>query len=329
MIGVPLFGRNAGHWFQSGVSSDTVDELTPAISDTGVIAGTMTGDDGNPEAYAWLPNRTGVSLGTLPGDYKSYAYAISRNGLFIVGQSMRQLQDPPYVIATAVVWTARVDRKGGRTTMTWEIHALPKGGLDTVGAVFPGVLMRLWGGWGVNDFGQVAGDAYQDDPDSGNWWEIAVVWNPRGDGKGWQLQRLPMPAGSMAADFPYTEALAINNQGEIVGDVWGSAAAPALWKTGSPTGKAWKLTVLPSLSSTPMWDIATAINDRGDIVGYCSDADWNPQATRWAAESPRSPVRTLGFPGEMSAAYSVNNRGIAVGGYVSDGVERAYAVQFR
>jgi uncharacterized membrane protein len=329
MIGVPLFGRNEGHWFESGVSSGVVDELMPAISDTGVIAGTITGDNGNPEAYAWMPNHVGVHLGTLPGDFKSYAYAISRNGSFIVGQSMRQLPEAPYVIATAVVWTARVDRTDGKTAIAWEIHALPKGGLDTVGAVFPGVLLRLWGGWGVNDSGQIAGDAYQYDPDSGSWWEIAVVWNPMGHGRGWQVQRLPMTADPMAADFPYTEALAINNRGEIVGDVWGLEAAPALWKTDRPAGKAWTLTVLPTLNATPMWDVAWGINDRGDIVGSCYDSGWVQQATRWDANAPLSPVQTLGFPGEWSAAYSVNNRGIAGGGYGIGDVERAYAVQFR
>jgi uncharacterized membrane protein len=329
MIGVPLFGRNEGKWFESGVSSDGVGELMPAISDTGVIAGTITGDNGNSEAYAWMPNHGGVPLGTLPGDFASYAYAISRNGLFIVGQSMGQPGDSPYVIATAVVWTARVNQTHGKTTIAWEIHALPKGGLDTLGAVLPGVLLRLWGGWGVNDSGQIAGDAYQYDPDSDEYWEIAVVWNPRSHGSGWQVQQLPMTADPMAADFPYTEALAINNQGDIVGDVWGSAAAPALWKTGPPAGKAWALTVLPSLNGTRMWDIAWGINDRGDIVGYCYDSDWNAQATRWNAYARRSQVQTLGFPGEWSAAFSVNNLGIAVGAYGIGDVERAYAVQFR
>ena len=42
MIGVPLFGPNAGNWFESGVSSSVVDELLPAISNTGMIAGTIT-----------------------------------------------------------------------------------------------------------------------------------------------------------------------------------------------------------------------------------------------------------------------------------------------
>lgn len=325
MIGVPLFGRNARDWFESGVSSSAVDAyvLTPAISNTGVIAGTITGENGSPEAYAWMPNRGGFHLGTLPGGFASYAYAINHLGTFIVGQSFRELPEAPYVIATAVVWTPRVNWTDGRPTLAWEIHALPTGGLEKPGAVFDGVTLRLWGGWGVNDSGQIAGDAYEFNADTGEWWEIAVVWNPTRHGGGWKVQRLPM-----AADFPYTEALAINDLGEVVGDVWESAAAPALWKKDSHKGRTWELTVLPTLSSTPMWDVAKSINDRGDIVGYCYDSDWVQQATRWNAHAPLSPARTVGFPGDWNVAYGVNNFGIAVGGYaIGDGPEQAVAMK--
>jgi uncharacterized membrane protein len=324
MIGVPLFGPNAGNWFESGVSS-AVGELLPAISNTGMIAGTITGDNGYPEAYAWLPNHAGFHLGTLPGDSWSLAYAINHPGTFIVGQSFRGLPGVPSTIGTAVVWTPRVNWTHGRPTLAWEIHALPTGGLEKPGAVFEGVTLRLWGGWGVNDSGQIAGDAYEYNADTGEWWEIAVVWNPLKNGRGWEIQRLPM-----AADFPYTEALSINNLGEIVGDVWGSAAAPALWKKDSRKGKTWEPTVLPTLNPTPMWDIAWGINDFGDIVGTCYDPDWVPQATRWNAHAPLSPAQTLRFPGDWSVAYGVNNLGIAVGGYgIGDGPEQAAAVRFR
>lgn len=157
-----------------------------------------------------------------------------------------------------------------------------------------------------------------------------MVWNPDGRRGGWDMQRLSAPNGPLAAGFPYTEPLAINNLGEIVGDVWGSSAgAPALWKP-DRTGRAnWTLTVLSSLNTTPMWDLAWGINDLGDIVGYCYDANWVQHATRWNAHTPLNAVQLLGFPGSWSAAYSVNNLGIAVGGYGVGDVERAYAVQIR
>ena len=45
MISVPLFGHNAGNWFESGVSSNgsVVQVLSPTISNTGLIAGTIVG----------------------------------------------------------------------------------------------------------------------------------------------------------------------------------------------------------------------------------------------------------------------------------------------
>ncbi len=326
MIGVRLFGPNAGDWFESGVSSNgsVVQELMPAISNTGLIAGTIVGANGHAEAYAWIQDHAGFHLGALPGDHASYAYAINGTGTFIVGQSFGERQGT--IIGTAVVWTAKVNFAHGEPNLAWEIHALPTGGLEEPGVVFEGVTLRLWGGWGVNDSGQIAGDAYEYNADTGEWWEIAVVWNPIKHGTEWEMQRLPMVADPMAADFPYTEALAINNLGEIVGDVWGSAAAPALWK---PEGNTWKLAVLPTFNPDPMWDVATSINEAGDVVGYCFDSGWVQYATRWDAHAPLSPAQTLGFPGDWSAASCVNNSGVAVGAYGVGDVQRAYAVKFR
>ncbi len=323
MIGVPLFGPNAGNWFESGVSSSGAGVLTPAVSNTGMIAGTITGDNGYPEAYAWMPNQAGFHLGTLPGDDWSLAYAINHQGTFIVGQSFHGPPNTPTTTTgRAVVWTRRVDWTGGRPTLAWDIHALPTNGLEVPGAVFEGVTLRLWGGWGVNDSGQIAGDAYQYDPVLDEWWEIAVVWNPVKHGREWEMQRLPM-----AADFLYTEALSINNRGEIVGDVWDWRAAPALWKKDSNEGKTWGLTVLPTLNPSPMWDVAVSINDQGDIVGTCYDSYWVAQATRWNSHAPLSPVQSLGFPGDWSAAFGVNNSGVVVGGYgIGDGPGQAAAV---
>ena len=143
MVGVPLFGPDAGNWFESGVSSSVVGELMPAISNTGMIAGTITGDNGKSEAYAWMPNHAGFHLGTLPGDLASYAYAINHQGRFIVGQSIGERLGT--IVATAVVWTAKVNYAGGTPTLAWEIHALPTGGLEKPGAVFEGVTLMHWG----------------------------------------------------------------------------------------------------------------------------------------------------------------------------------------
>jgi probable HAF family extracellular repeat protein len=324
MIGVPLFGHNAGNWFESGISSNAVDEVLPAISDTGMIVGAITGDNGKPEAYAWMPNHAGYHLGTLPGDFLSYAYAINHSATFIVGQSFGERQGT--MVGTAVVWTPRVNWTDGRPTLTWDIHALPTGGLEQPGAVFEGVTLGFWGGWGVNDFGQIAGDGYT--TNGTDWWEIAVVWNPIKHGSQWEMQRLPM-----FADLQYTEALSINNLGEIVGDVWGSTdkfqgAFPALWEKLPRHEKTWSLKVLPTTSGlTYGWSVAGHINDLGDIVGTSTDENWIGKATRWNTHD-LSFVKLLGFPGDSSIAYGVNNLGIAVGGYaIGDAPEQAVAMK--
>ncbi len=330
MVGVPLFGRNANVWFESGVSSGAVDELLPAISDTGIIAGAITGDNGNPEAYAWMPNHPGYHLGALPGDFASYAYAINHTGTLIVGQTVGVGEVEGTSRVTAVVWTPRVNWTAGRSTLTWAIHALPTGGLEQPGAVFEGVSLRYWGGWGVNDSGQIAGDAYYYDPGLDEWWETAVVWDPIQNGREWEVKRLPKAHG-----FAYTEALGINNLGEIVGDVWESNAFPALYKQ-NPKNKKWSVNVLPT--TTPDldygWSVAWGINDLGDIVGNCTDENWIGKATRWNTHY-LSVVKSLGFPGDTSAANGVNNLGIAVGGYAvsydenGNPIFQAVAVRFR
>jgi uncharacterized membrane protein len=119
----------------------------------------------------------------------------------------------------------------------------------------------------------------------------------------------------MAAGVTYNEALGINDLGEIVGDVWDSNAFPALYKQ-DPGKKTWSVNVLPTTSPDLVygWSVAWGINDLGDIVGYCTDENWTAHATRWNSHD-LSFVNSLGFPGDTSAAYGVDNLGIAVGGY--------------
>jgi uncharacterized membrane protein len=322
MIGIPLFGFNAGRWFESGVSSGENDAGEEGgISNTGILVGNIMGSNGWPEAYAWTPNHAGVHLGKYSDDDGSVAIAINHSGTLIVGMSGKLLPDQTMRV-TPIVWMSKVIWNNGRPTLSWEMHALPTGGLEKPGAVFDGITLNFWGGWGVNDLGQIAGDGWTSN-EIGQYWEIAVVWNPIKGGKEWEIQRLPM-----AADFAYNEALAINDLGEIVGNVWGADRHPALWKRDSRRGNTWNLAILPLLHPTDIWDTAWGINDLGDIVGFCFDPDWVPQATRWNAHAPLSPAQALGFPGDWSVAYSVNNLGIAVGGYgIGDGPEQAVAMK--
>ena len=323
MIGVPLFGPNAGKWFESGVSSQD-DPWVPygsAIADTGLIVGSITGKDGEARAYAWSPSHGGVDLGTLEGDKGSDAIAVNHLGTLIVGVSYPEAWD----ISTAVAWTPEMRWHEGKWTVTWKIHKLPTGGLDQPGRVYEGDTLSYWGGWGVNDLGQIAGDGWS--PLS----NLAVVWNPIHGGKEWEIQRLPSQSTHpIVADHMYTGVAGINNRGEIVGyvsaaDGW-SALLPALWTT-SPKVHTWELTELPTLSGERTgscnWCV-WGINDLGDAVGQSVDADGNYLATRWLTRNP-SFVKAIGFPGDTSVAFYVNNLGIAVGSYNSGGPDQAFA----
>ena len=344
MIGIPLLGFNAGQWFQSGVTAGEDDTgEAGGISNTGIIVGNIMSSNGWPEAYAWTPNHAGVHLGKYSDangtDDGSIAIAINHSGTLIVGNSGRLMPNGT-TRALPIVWTPKVIWNHGQPTLSWEMHALPTGGWEQPGAVFEGIALNAWGGWGVNDLGQIAGEGWFYDPVLDEWWEIAVVWTPIKGGTGWKIQRLPMAAG-----FDYSETLAINDLGEIVGDVWGwtgnlQGAFPALFKQ-DPRKKTWSVNVLPTTSPDLDygWSIAWGINDLGDVVGYCSDENWIGHATRWNSHD-LSFVMSLGSPGDTSAAFGVNNLGIAVGGYQNIvsydqdgnpifGPEQAAAVQFR
>jgi uncharacterized membrane protein len=210
------------------------------------------------------------------------------------------------------VWTPKFEWHKGQQSLTWEIHALPMGGFQQKGKVFENVILNNWGCWGVNDLGQIVGDAWSDNFD-----EMAVIWTPNLKG-GWKIQRLPHQ--SAVVDYAYTEALAINNRGEIVGDYWGCTAdgctaLPALWKVKDCGVRNGGLTVLATLSGLPQgWNVAWGINDIGDVVGVSNDADGSWLGTRWKTKDP-STAMVLGFPGDWSVGYAVNNFGIAVGTY--------------
>ncbi len=322
MIALPLFGPNAGKWFESGVSSDEDWNIEGGgISETGMIVGSVKADDGSARAYAWTPNHGGIDLGTLKGDSGSAAMAVNHLGTLIVGISY---QDNG---AAAVVWTPEIGWHQGKRTIAWKIHELPTGGMDQSDTVFPGVTLNWWIGLGVNDLGQIVGDGWSDNYD-----EIAVVWNPVHGGKGWEVQQLPHQSSSPSiTDHYYTEALSINNRGEIVGDLsvldswWTDTGEylnlPALWHM-SPKTHTWKLTGLPTLSGiSDGWNVAHSINDIGDVVGESQGL-----ATRWLTEDPSS-AKALGFPGDWSLAFQVNNFGIAVGSYgFGESPEQAVAV---
>jgi uncharacterized membrane protein len=312
MVGVPIVGPNAGQWFEAGVSSNEVWSLEGvAISNTGIIAGHIKDAKGEARAYAWaIGDEAGIDLGSLPGDDGSAAIAINNSGTVIVGNSYHWLNKKSWW-ASPVAWTQEVKWHDGQTTTSWVIHALPTGGLEQRGKVFKGDVLNNWSGWGVNDLGQIAGDAWTDKYD-----EIAVVWNPVRGGQGWEIQQLPTKSSfPTIADYAYTEALSINNNGEIAGDISSDGwitTLPALWTVEHSKTYSWKLAEL----TTPSGGTAWGINDLGDVVGvsFYIAANGNALATRWLTSDTGNLI-VIGFPGDYSRAMGVNNHGIVVGRY--------------
>ena len=324
-IGVPIFGPQAGQWFDLGTlggdRSDT-EVMCMGIADTGMIVG-HSAIAGNEivHAFAWTPKSGMVDIGTLADlgpRYSGYNFSLAEmtnnSGNLIVGWSGSTFMGPD---SLPVVWTPKVVWTSGRPTTTWKIDKL-----DTKG--FEGA-----SGWlapSVNNSGQIIGTATTADGV-----QIAVLWNPLPRGEGWKIMQLPVPV-----DYPNAEPSDINDRGEIVGLVaspdWG-IGLPALWKKKSPLGNTWKLTLLPNLAGPlQTWGEADGINDLGDIVGGSCDANWSWLATRWSTGNPNF-VQKLDLAessGESSEALKVNDNGVAAGWYGNATVtENTAAWKFR
>lgn len=314
-IGVPLFGPKAGQWFNLGTFGGEGENMCMAIADTGMIVGHAVTAGGDVHAFAWTPKSGMVDIGTLGGNPFSLAYGVNKAGTLIVGLSgsgwFTEDTDP-------VVWRPKVVQTPDGPTTTWNIEKL-----DTTG--FEGD--TYWVGVGVNNLGQIVGGAWDDSVGA----EIAVLWNPAPDGKGWNIVKLPFPS-----DYPNSVVDNINDRGKIVGAVvspYWDTALPALWEKTSPGGNTWNLTVLPTLSGSPQgWNEALGINRVGDIVGVSNDADWNWFSARWSTQDPTF-VQPLAFPaalepGAWSVAAKVNDNGIAAGWYGNNTIpEDMFAVQ--
>jgi probable HAF family extracellular repeat protein len=305
-IGVPLFGRHALQWFDLGTLGGDLGDgyvMCMAIADTGMIVGhSAIAGDVIIHAFAWTPQSGMVDIGTLADlGYSGYNYSLAvgtnKVGTLIAGWSSSAWWGSD---SLPVVWTPKIEWRSGRPITTWKIHKLDVGDLSSATG---------WSAWFANNSGQIIGTATN--PDGV---QIAVLWNPLPRGEGWKVMQLPVPAG-----YPSAEPTDINNKGEIVGDVatqdW-SSRFPALWKPLHPLGKAYTVTVLPTLAGflQGVGD-GEGINDVGDIVGGSTDADWNYFASRWSTRDPKSVNVLLTVPGGWSWAAKVGNNGIATGSY--------------
>lgn len=316
-IGVPLYGPNAGGWFDIGtLGGERTDDkmMCMAIADTGMIVG-HSPIAGNEiiHAFAWTAATGMVDLGTLAdlGHNFSLAWGTNRSGTLIAGYSGNGIDVAETV---PVVWTPRVAWDSGQWKMTWQIHQLDITGFDGFG---------YWKALVPNDHGQIIGMAIAADGTA-----IGVLWNPVWGGKGWKIQQLPIAPGYSGV-WPFD----INNNGEIVGDVligdtvtetW-SAEFPAYWKPTDRSRSHFNVTILPTLGGylSGLGD-GEGINDVGDIVGASTDANGNYYATAWSTKDANFTPRLLRSPrhsGSWSWANKVNNYGVVAGSYGNDDVQ--------
>jgi probable HAF family extracellular repeat protein len=147
----------------------------------------------------------------------------------------------------------------------------------------------------------------------------AVSWGP--DGKTRELQ--PLPGDTVGF------AMGMNGNGEAVGASGSCSNTAYLTPFGpfAPHAVLWDSNGKPSdlghLPGTPegIYNIATSINDRGDVVGFaCVGPDTNPATCiedtfLWTKETG---MQDLGrFPGAIATgpccAHTINNHGVIVG----------------
>ena len=101
---------------------------------------------------------------------------------------------------------------------------------------------------------------------------------------------------------PYARASAINATGQVVGD-WGLSLHAFIWTDGT----------MQDLDPLPGTDqcVARAINDSGQVVGWCRVYSAGDQAFLWTSETG---MAALPIPGPAQA-HGINNQGHIVGWY--------------
>jgi len=189
--------------------------------------------------------------------------------------------------------------KNGEFVTKWKIHKL-----DTAG--YPN--LTGWQAWGVNDYGQIVGIAFDNEFTRA----VSPLWNPRQDGKGWQLTMLPP-----SSDYPYTFAFRINNMGYIAGAFEsgdGSLWLPRFWKPLDLNRTTYSQAIELPVPKGYIGCEAVGINELGDVTGDCYNRKVDV-AARWTMKD-LSFSEILGFPGSLSFAWGVSNNRIAAVFYV-------------
>ena len=277
-----------------------------SVNNGGWVAGysTLPGNQSR-HASLWLYGSL-TDLGTLGGPNSSVAWPVKNNIGMIVGISQTATPDPLgedwscsafFTPATATGFTCL-----GFVWKDGVMTALPTLGGNNGFAT------------GANNRGQVVGWAENAVHDSTCTPPQvlqfrAVLWGPRRN----QIKELPPLPGDTAG-----AATAINDRGQVVG-ISGTcdqavgrltAAHAVLWD------KKGRVTELGDLGGTS-WNTPMAINERGDVVGFASQAGDDPDAPNLRAFlwTKKNGIQDLGtLPGDASSqASGINERRQVVG----------------
>jgi probable HAF family extracellular repeat protein len=296
-----------------------------SINNIGWIAGNAL-QPGNANEHAELWVGTPIDLGTLGGANSAVAWPNKNNRGLIAGISETADMNPfneawscaqanfPTItnhVCLGFVWQAGVMSS---------LAPLP-GGIDSYAA-------------GTNNRGEVAGWAENgvhdstcnNAPPANQVLQFeAVVWGP-------ELGELTQ-LSPLAAD-PDSAATAINDKGQIVGisglcsnAVGGTSAQHAvLWenKTATPIS-------IGNFDGGVAWNTPTAINSRGQVVGFANQqgtqgSAFNPIAFFWDKQRGIEPIPPIGDD-TNSWAWGINSHGMAVGqsfGGADDPTGRAF-----
>ena len=299
-----------------------------SINNLGWIAGNSS-QTSNASEHAELWIGTPIDLGTLGGPNSAIAWPNKNNRGQIVGIAETADINPlneAWSCAEANFPTITHHVCLGFVWQDGRMSALPplSGGIDSYAA-------------GTNNRGQVAGWAENgvhdptcnNAPPAGQFLQFeAVVWEP-GSGKMTQLSPL-------AAD-PDSAATAINDKGQVVGisglcsnAVGGTSAQHAvLWEglSAAPIN-------LGNFDGGQAWNTPTAINNRGQVVGFGNQAGspataFNPVAFFCDRVRGIQPINPIGDD-TNSWAWGINSQGVIVGqtfGGADDPLGRAFIYQ--
>jgi probable HAF family extracellular repeat protein len=242
-----------------------------------------------------------TALPTLPHGNNAKTFWLNNLGQ-VVGFSENGVPDSTCAPGTPLQVTRFEPVIWGQDGKIQELH-LPTG--DTVGFA-----------WGINDYGQAVGT-------SGLCSNTSIPGqNPAGaHAVLWESDGTPTDLGHLQGTPPgiYNLATSINNRGEVVGFACVGPSTNPL--TCIEDGFLWtKQTGMQDLGGFP-GAIATGppccntINNRGEIVGFSLDANFNSRAIVWRGKTPVD-LNTLipeDSPWYLTASESLNDAGEITG----------------